>query len=179
MRKSLRLNMSKTLGEAAVAIGIATSAAAIAISPAHAGGMYEIHSTDYTVGIDQARVLQVEGAARVIAVGNPSIADALIQDSDMILLVGRSYGATNVLVFDENGSQLASLIVNVVDKAPRLVTVNRGAAQNSYNCAPECRPVLRPGDADAFFKPLSEQSIAKQGLATSSESTSSSASGSN
>ena len=151
----------------ALAAGAAIGLAA-APDVAEAGGMYEIHSSDYTVGIDQAQVLRIEGAASLVAVGNPSIADAIIQDGDMILLVGRRYGATNVLVFDADGSQLASLLVNVVDKSPRMVTVNRGATQRSYNCAPECRPVLRIGDEHAHAKEISEQTIAKQGIATGS-----------
>jgi len=155
--------------------------AAMATAPlatAQAGGMYELVSHDFTVGIDQMKMLRVEGDASIVAVGNPSIADAIIQGPDMLLLVGRSYGATNVLVFDHDGNETASVVVNVVDAAPRLVTLNRGNSQTSYNCAPNCQPVLRIGDADAFNERINKQTGAKMGLATTgAEATAEGASG--
>ena len=135
--------------------------------PAVAGGMLEQVSPDFKIGIDQATVLRLEGNAAALAIGNPSIADAIVQSPDTLLLTGRSYGATNLLVFDAEGNEIVSLIVNVVDAAPRLVTVHRGAAQSSYNCAPDCQPVLRIGDEAEFHSRISGQTSGKAGLAQS------------
>jgi len=151
---------------ACVAAAIPAAILAAPVHTANAGGMYEMVSHDFTVGIDQAKMLRIEGAAAIVAVGNPSIADAIIQRSDMLLLVGRSYGATNVLVFDHDGNETASLIVNVVDAAPRLVTLNRGTLQSSYNCAPDCQAVMRIGDSADFSERVTKQTGAKMGLAT-------------
>lgn len=134
--------------------------------PAAAGGMYETKRADMAVGIDQARAVRLPGAAGLVAVGNPSIADAIIQDSDMLLLVGRSFGATNVLVFGHDGAEIASYVVNVVDASPRLVTLNRGAARYSYNCAPHCERILKVGDEPESAKAVIEQTGGEQGLAT-------------
>lgn len=149
----------------ALAAALPFAAIGASTAPSHAGGMYEMVSHDYKVGIDQAKVLRIEGAASIVAVGNPSIADAIIQGSDMLLLIGRSYGATNILVFDHDGNETASLIVNVVDMAPRLLTVNRGDAQASYNCAPDCKPILRIGDAPEYNETIGKQTGVKMGLA--------------
>lgn len=162
-----RLKGAGRIGRAVcVAAAFPAALLSVPVHTANAGGMFEMVSHDFTVGIDQAKMLRIEGAAAIVAVGNPSIADAIIQGSDMLLLVGRSYGATNVLVFDHDGNEMASLIVNVVDAAPRLVTLNRGKAQESYNCAPDCQPVLRIGDAAAYAERISDQTGSKLGLAT-------------
>ena len=155
------------LGRAAcLAATIPALTVAAPVQTALAGGMYEMVSHDFSVGIDQAKMLRIEGAAAIVAVGNPSIADAIIQGSDMLLLVGRSYGATNILVYDHNGNETASLIVNVVDAAPRLVTVHRGNARSSYNCAPTCQSILRIGDSEVFSEQVTKQTGNKMGLAT-------------
>ncbi len=161
------LQVARHAGLAAcLAAAIPAALLAGQVSPANAGGMYEMVSHDFAVGIDQAKTLRIEGAAAIVAVGNPSIADAIIQRSDMLLLVGRSYGATNVLVLDHDGNELASLIVNVVDAAPRLVTVSRGKMQSSYNCAPQCQAIMRIGDSADFSEGVTKQTRAKMGLAT-------------
>lgn len=151
---------------ACVAAAIPAVLASIPVHTAQAGGMYEMVSRDFKVGIDQAKMLRIEGAAAIVAVGNPSIADAILQGPDMLLLIGRTYGATNVLVFDHDGNETASLIVNVVDAAPRLLTLHRGNAQASYNCAPHCQPVLRIGDDETISERITTQSGNKMGLAT-------------
>lgn len=151
---------------ACVAAAVPAVLAAVPVHTVQAGGMYEMVSHDFKVGIDQTKMLRIEGAAAIVAVGNPSIADAILQGPDMLLLIGRTYGATNVLVFDHDGNETASLIVNVVDAAPRLLTLHRGNAQSSYNCAPHCQPVLRIGDEEAVSERITTQSGNKMGLAT-------------
>lgn len=152
---------------AAAALALPAAVGVASVTPVLAGGMYEMVSHDYKLGIDQAKMLRIEGDAALVAVGNPSIADAIIHSSDTLLLIGRSYGATNVLVFDQDGNEMASVVVNVVDAAPHLLTVHRGAAQNSYNCAPDCQPVARIGDEEEFNKRSTQQAGDKFSLATS------------
>lgn len=164
MRRSTSL--PSAIAAVALTLGAPAALTAAGTYPALAGGMYEMVRHDFAVGIDQAKMLRLEGAAAVVAVGNPSIADAIIQSSDTLLLIGRSYGATNILVFDHDGNQTASLIVNVVDLSPRLVTLNRGSAQYSYNCAPDCQQILRIGDTVDASEKVSKQTSAKMGLAT-------------
>ena len=150
----------------AAASVVALPLTASLVSPALAGAMIEAARGELAVGVDQARAVRLSGPARVVAVGNPSIADAIIQDSDMLLLVGRSFGATNVLVFGADGREVASYVVNVVDASPRLVTLNRGAARVSYNCAPHCERILKVGDDAEAAKTILEQTGGEQGLAT-------------
>ncbi len=164
MRRST--NLPSAVAAIALALGSPAALTVAGTYPALAGGMYEMVRHDFAVGIDQTKMLRLEGAAAVVAVGNPSIADAIIQTSDTLLLTGRSYGATNILVFDHDGNQTASLIVNVVDLAPRLLTLNRGSAQYSYNCAPDCHPILRIGDTDEVNDTIARQTGTKMGLAT-------------
>ena len=165
MRRTTNSSLRTKAAAAIAAAAVPFAALGASTAPALAGGMYEMVSHDFKVGIDQAKMLRIEGAASIVAVGNPSIADAIIQGSDTLLLIGRSYGATNILVFDHDGNETASLIVNVVDMAPRLLTVNRGGARSSYNCAPECKPILRIGDAPEYNETIGKQTGVKMGLA--------------
>ncbi len=165
-------NVSARNARASSAIKAALVAAALPLGmaalpqAATAGGMYETARHDFVVGVDQSKALVLNGSAAIVTVGNPSIADAIVQGSDLLLIVGRSFGATNVIVFDSDGNEMASMIVNVVDASPRLVTLNRGVNRYSYNCAPECERILKVGDEHESVKAVSEQTQLEFGLAT-------------
>src|ERR1019366_2351496 len=51
---------------------------------------------DITVGVDRAQVLRVSRPADVFIVGNPAIADATVQDSQTLVITGKSFGSTNI-----------------------------------------------------------------------------------
>lgn len=143
------------------------AAAPLALTgPAQAGGMLEARQAGIAVGIDQARAVRLPAPADLVAVGNPSIADAIIQDRDLLLLVGRSFGATNILVFGPDGQEIARYVVDVVDASPHLVTLSRGASRLSYNCAPVCERTLKVGDDPEAVKTIAEGIGREQGLAT-------------
>ena len=166
--------MIRSTVAAALACVICAGTAAM---PAWAGAAPDDVSRDVSVGIDQARALRLDTDAAAVAVGNPSIADAVVQQSDLILLIGRSFGATNVLVFDRAGNQTASFLVNVVDVSPRQVTLNRGRGRYSYNCAPRCEAILKVGDAPEWVDMVVGQTGAEQGLAAGSAETTASGDG--
>src|SRR6476469_403071 len=57
-------------------------------------------SNDVTIYTDQAKILQLTGKPGTIVVGNPSIADVTVQ-GDRVVLMGRSYGVTNIIILDQ------------------------------------------------------------------------------
>jgi pilus assembly protein CpaC len=73
------------------------------------------------LAIGEQRVLEVTGALKRIAVGEPAVADVLIVRGDRhggVLLVGKAAGTTNVMLWDRSGAA-RTITVNVTAKAAR------------------------------------------------------------
>jgi hypothetical protein len=121
----------------------AATAAAIAL-PAHA----EVVS----VNPDQARIMRLPPGAATIVIGNPMIADATLQGGNILVLTGKGYGSTNLLVLDRGGRVILDRTVQVeTPKNADLVVVYRGTKRESYSCTPECAPRITLGDDLEFF----------------------------
>src|SRR5690606_22683345 len=71
----------------------------------------------FVVGIDQSALLSTVATPRVVIVGNPSIADVSLQGSRLVI-TGRSYGSTNLILLDQNGSTISEMPLTVVSDAP-------------------------------------------------------------
>lgn len=67
------------------------------------------------VGISVGRTFLVNSADVVkdVVIGDPGIADVIVQDPHRIYLVGRSEGATNVFLIGDNGQTMRQIQVNV------------------------------------------------------------------
>lgn len=117
------------------------------------------------VTLDQARIVRLAAPAGTIVIGNPSIADATLQDNQTLVITGRSYGATNLLILDDAGQPIADDQLKV--QAPTdTVTVYRGAQRVSLSCLPTCQPTVVPGDSTDAFTAIQSQSAARAGSAT-------------
>jgi hypothetical protein len=122
----------------------AVSAAIFAAFPAAA----EVVS----VNPDQARIMRLPPGAATIVIGNPMIADATLQGGNILVLTGKGYGSTNLLVLDRGGRVILDRTVEVeTPKSADLVVVYRGTKRESYSCAPECAPRITLGDDAEFF----------------------------
>ena len=103
-----------------------------------------------TVNVNMARVLRLNAPAATVIVGNPAVADVTIQDPQTLVLTGKSYGQTNLIVLDSDGSPVADTLVEVVQLQAGVVTVYQGAARTSLACAPVCQPTIMLGDQIEF-----------------------------
>lgn len=112
-----------------------------------------------SLAVDQAQMLRLDTPAATVVVGNPSIADAALKDSSTVFLIGRNFGVTNLIFLDADGKQVANLKATVGRGSSSTVTLNRGAGQYTYACAPNCDRVLFVTDAD--FKDLSQNASSK------------------
>ena len=113
--------------------------------------------TNVTVPVDRARVLSIAGTPSAIIVGNPLYADVSVQNGQLVVF-GKNYGATNVIIMDEVGNQLAAFDITVSGRndGDGAVTVYRSAARSSAVCAPDCEPTLQVGDDIEFVKTLND-----------------------
>ena len=124
------------------------------------------------VTLDQAKIMRIASPAGTIIIGNPSIADATLQDSQTLVITGRGYGSTNMIILDEAGEPVADTQV-VVQGPTDTVTVYRSRFRFTYTCQTNCAPAAAPGDDDAFYGSINSQhalhneSASGQGSSTS------------
>jgi Flp pilus assembly secretin CpaC len=103
-----------------------------------------------TVKVNMARILRINAPASTVIIGNPGIADAAIQDPQTLVLTGKSYGQTNLIVLDARGNPIADTMIEVVQEQAGLVTVYMGEKRTSLACAPVCQPIIMLGDDPEF-----------------------------
>ena len=108
-------------------------------------------STDpITVKANMARILRISAPAATVIIGNPGVADVTIQDPQTLVLTGKSYGETNLIVLDSAGNPVADTMVSVVQAPSDMVTVYAGTARNTLSCQPVCQQTVTLGDDQAF-----------------------------
>src|ERR1700704_1036676 len=117
------------------------------------------------VNIDQAKLIRLPERAATIVVGNPLVADITLQPGGIIIVTGKSYGATNFVAMDRNGEVLVDRIIMVEGPADRIVTVYRGIERESYSCMPVCQPRITLGNSERFLKSTPAQAGALSGQA--------------
>jgi Flp pilus assembly secretin CpaC len=100
------------------------------VAPAMAGGI--------EVTMNQAKIVKLSRPADTIVVGNPAIADASVQDASTIVLTGKGFGVTNLVVLDTDGSPIVDEQVTVVRQAASSVRIYRRAEIQTMSCTPYC-----------------------------------------
>lgn len=102
------------------------------------------------VNVNMARILRINAAAATVIVGNPGIADVTIQDPQTLILTGKSFGQTNLIVLDTAGNPIADTMIEVVQMQAGVMTVYQGQARTSLACAPVCQNIIMMGDETGF-----------------------------
>ena len=126
-------------------------------------------SNDVNVTIDEAQLVKVDRPAAEIIVGNPSIADVAVQSGKLLVVTGKSFGRTNLIVIDAEGKEITNKMLSVQEPRTGLVTLQRGAGRRySYYCAPNCAAELAVGDDPGYFDALSKEIKTKQSMGQSS-----------
>jgi Flp pilus assembly secretin CpaC len=109
------------------------------------------------VTIDFAKVMKLDRPAATIVIGNPGIADASVEDEQTVVLTGKAAGTTNLIVLDDQGSEIINSTVRVSSDVQQLTTVFYGAQRQTFSCSPTCEQVISVGDDnDAFAKATSQ-----------------------
>lgn len=104
-----------------------------------------------TVNANMARVLRINAPAATVIVGNPAVADVTIQDPQTLILTGKSYGRTNLIVLDAIGNPIADTLIDVVQQQAGTLTVYQGLKRQSLSCSPICQPSIVLGDDSEFL----------------------------
>jgi Flp pilus assembly secretin CpaC len=121
-------------------------------------------TSDVDVAIDEAKLIQLDRPAADIIVGNPSIADVAVQSGKLLVITGKSFGRTNIIVIDADGKEIINKNLSVEEARTGLVTLHRGTAPFTYYCAPNCTSTLAIGDFPDHFKDIADEIRAKQSM---------------
>jgi len=116
-----------------------------------------------SVYLDQATITKVPENATTLVIGNPLIADVSIQPGGLLVVTGKGFGTTNLIVLDRSGAVLTERNIQVSGPQDQIVYVYRGPNRESLSCTPDCEPRITLGDSPTFF----EQTINQAGNRTS------------
>lgn len=88
--------------------------------------------------MNQAKIVKLARPADTIVVGNPLIADASVQDATTVVLTGKGFGVTNLVILDADGAPIVDEQVYVSRQDARSVRVYRRAQVQTLSCTPLC-----------------------------------------
>lgn len=118
------------------------------------------------VELDQARVLKIDRPAETVIIGNPAIVDVTVHDAETLVLTGRSYGITNLVILDAQGATVVDEAVIVHGSEEGTVRIYRQSQRATFSCAPECEPTMTVGDTPEAFGLAADQFGQRQTMAT-------------
>jgi Flp pilus assembly secretin CpaC len=104
-----------------------------------------------TIVLDKAQILKLPERVGTIIIGNPLIADVSIQAGGVMVVTGKGYGTTNIMLLDRAGNVLMNKSVQVTGPRDDVVVVYRGIERESYSCSPGCERRITLGDTPAYF----------------------------
>ncbi|WP_156462698.1 pilus assembly protein N-terminal domain-containing protein [Rhizobium sp. Leaf262] len=90
------------------------------------------------VSMNHARVLKLDRPVSKVIIGNSKVADATVADATTIVLTGRSFGTTNLVLLDADGNAIVDERVLVSIDEGNTVRVFRQTARTVLSCTPNC-----------------------------------------
>ena len=116
---------------------------------------------DFIVKYDQSQILKLERPVVDIIIGNPTIADVTVQAPDLLVITGKTFGITNMIFLDADKKVISEQRVMVIRDEGRVVNLMRGEKRNSFNCTPQCNPMVVVGDDPTYFESIAKTSERK------------------
>jgi Flp pilus assembly secretin CpaC len=116
---------------------------------------------DLIVRYDQSQLLRMPRPVAHVIIGNPTIADVTVQAGNLMIVTGKTFGVTNIIALDAQKNIIQDQRVIVQRDDQRTVNLTKGAARQSYSCAPNCEAQLVIGDETAYYENNSKQAATK------------------
>jgi Flp pilus assembly secretin CpaC len=101
--------------------------------------------TGIEVVMNQAKIVKLTKDAATIVVGNPEIVDATVQDSRTIVLTGKGFGVTNLVILDPEGKPVVDEAVFVSRSDEKTLRVYRRSKVQTLSCTPFCEGAYKNG----------------------------------
>ena len=122
------------------ALGALFSALVLAGSPLAIAATPKDHMIE--AFIDQTEILNLPYPAGSLIIGNPGVVNVAVHDDRTLLLTGKSFGSTNLIVLDAVGRTIFRSQIHVAEnRAGDNLTIARGNKTETLSCATRCRPV--------------------------------------
>jgi hypothetical protein len=137
--------------------------AAIGFALAMAPGAFA--EEPFKVSIDQTVTLKLARAANSVVIGNATVADVSVHDANTLLVTGKAFGSTNLIVLDRGGNKIYENTLDVAGGSPHDLTIVRGTSTYSYSCIDKCRSTPTVGDAQSHFEEVLNSVTAKAATA--------------
>lgn len=127
MNSHLKATVAKALALACMTVPLSVAPAA--------------HAADdemMTVYMDHARVLKLDRPVSKVIIGNSEVADATVADARTIVLTGRAFGTTNLVILDADGNAMVDERILVSIDEGNTVRVFRQTDRSILSCTPNC-----------------------------------------
>jgi hypothetical protein len=108
-------------------------------------------AADMVVKYDQSQLLRLPRPAADIIIGNPNIADVAIQGGNLLVVTGKSFGITNIIILDADRNVIQDQRIMVERDVNKIVHLQKGSTRQSWNCSPQCNPTVTVGDDPSYF----------------------------
>lgn len=125
-----------------------------------------VQAASLSVTINQSRIISLSEPASTFVVGNPSIADANFASPTKVLILGKAYGATNMIALNASGKVILNTNLHVVTNQSHRVSLYKGSSKQSLDCYGECVAMIDIGDNINIVEPLIKTTGAAQDLAS-------------
>jgi hypothetical protein len=105
----------------------------------------------FMVKVDQTVAVKLASPANSVVLGNATVADVTVHDARTLLITGKAFGSTNVVVLDRGGNTIWSTELAVKGGSEGELTIVRGAGTFTYSCVDKCRATPTVGDDPTHF----------------------------
>ena len=93
--------------------------------------------------MNQAKIVKLARPADTIVIGNPLIADASVQDASTIVLTGKGFGVTNLVILDKEGNAIVDEQIVVSRHFVNSVRVYRRSEVQTLSCTLYCESAFK------------------------------------
>lgn len=90
------------------------------------------------VYMDHARVLKLDRPVSKVIIGNADVADATVADARTIVVTGRNFGTTNLVILDQDGNAIVDERILVSIDEGNTVRVYKQTSRTVLSCTPNC-----------------------------------------
>ncbi|RDL49442.1 hypothetical protein BLJAPNOD_00543 [Ensifer sp. M14] len=90
------------------------------------------------VYMDHARVLKLDRPVSKVIIGNADVADATVADAKTIVVTGRNFGTTNLVILDQDGNAIVDERIIVSIDEGNTVRVYKQTSRTVLSCTPNC-----------------------------------------
>lgn len=135
---ALAADMAADIPAASPPAAVAQDYVAVSGAPEDFAAMNTVPEPGIRVVLNQARIVKLSQPAATVIIGNPEIADATVRDSRTLVLTGRGFGQTNLVILDQGGNPIMDERIAVSRENGTALRIYRRAEIETLSCEPYC-----------------------------------------